>query len=308
MRAPSVHNTQPWLFELRGGILEIYADRRRQLRVLDPRGRQLRISCGCAVFNARVALAAAGIAVDVDRRPDARRPELVARLIATGGAADRNLAALESAVDARHTNRRRFLDEPVDADVVAALVAAARREDADLVPIETAEHRASVARLSQFADRYELADPAYRAELRSWTTDDPCRLDGVPASAVPMVDGTAADEIPIRDFDSAGMGWLPSDTHSSRQQCLLLLTSRHDDETGWARVGEALQRVLLEITARGYAACPLNQVIEVPHTNELLRVELGLSAHPQLLLRVGRAATVVPTRRRPLEDVLTVAR
>lgn len=301
-----MHNTQPWQFELRDGILEVYADRRRQLQVLDPRGRQLRISCGCAVFNARVALAAAGVAVDVDRRPDPRRPDLVARLIATGGISDPALARLDGAIDARHTNRRRFADDAVDDAVVAGLVASARLEGADLVPVVREEHREAVARLSQFADRYELADPAYRAELRRWTTDDPRRDDGVPAQAIPQVDGTAEDEIPLRDFDSSGMGWLPGNTQSSARQCLLLLTTRRDDEGAWARAGEALERVLLELTQHGYATSPLTQAIEVPHTHELLRSELAMSGHPQLLLRVGRAPAVSPTRRRPLKEVLTV--
>lgn len=48
VRAPSVHNTQPWRFVIRGdSALEVHADRSRQLAVLDPRGRQLLISCGC---------------------------------------------------------------------------------------------------------------------------------------------------------------------------------------------------------------------------------------------------------------------
>jgi hypothetical protein len=45
---PSVHNTQPWRFVLSGNALEIHADRSRPLRVLDPRGRQMTLSCGCA--------------------------------------------------------------------------------------------------------------------------------------------------------------------------------------------------------------------------------------------------------------------
>ena len=58
--APSVHNTQPWTFVLRRDSLEIHADPSRQLTVLDPRGRQLMISLGCALFHARVAIAASG--------------------------------------------------------------------------------------------------------------------------------------------------------------------------------------------------------------------------------------------------------
>ena len=61
--APSVHNTQPWRFELRPNELRIVADSSRQLQVLDPTARQLIISCGCALFNARVAVAASGLEV-----------------------------------------------------------------------------------------------------------------------------------------------------------------------------------------------------------------------------------------------------
>ena len=78
--APSIHNTQPWRFLLSGTSLEVHADWSRRLRVLDPRGRQLLISCGCAVFNARVALAAAGYDATVERWPDPAQPNLVARL------------------------------------------------------------------------------------------------------------------------------------------------------------------------------------------------------------------------------------
>ena len=68
--APSVHNTQPWRFVLTQGNLEIHANWTRKLRVLDPTGRQLLISCGCALFNARVALAASGYDAVVERFPD----------------------------------------------------------------------------------------------------------------------------------------------------------------------------------------------------------------------------------------------
>jgi hypothetical protein len=37
--APSLHNSQPWRFRIDGTAIEVYADRARQLRVLDPAGR-----------------------------------------------------------------------------------------------------------------------------------------------------------------------------------------------------------------------------------------------------------------------------
>jgi hypothetical protein len=308
-RAPSVHNTQPWRLVIRDASLEIHVDRSRQLHVLDSRGRQMLISVGCAVFNARVSLAAAGLDGQVEWTPDSLRPDLIARLTPTERPSDddgdADIAHLDRAIEIRQTNRRRFTDESVPADVVERLVAVAAAEGAQLFPVVREAHRAATARLSQLADGYENADPAYRAELRLWTTDDPRRADGVPAFAVPHVDGYADDDIPIRDFDTAGMGWLPSRTHSSIHQCLLLLGTDSDHPDAWLRAGCALERVLLEIALAGYTASPLTQVIEVPRTHEELRAALGVQMAPHVLLRVGRAPVTPATRRRRLVEVLT---
>ncbi|MEP6600119.1 MAG: nitroreductase [Actinomycetota bacterium] len=308
-RAPSVHNTQPWRFVLTPDSLEIHADWRRQLRVLDPRGRQLLLSCGCALFNARVALAASGYDAEVDRFPDPVRPDLLARIVVddSHGPDEAALATLDPSIDERHTNRRQFSEDVVPEHVMAALFAAANMEGADVFPVVLPAHRLAAARLSQQADQIESLDPAYRAELRAWTTDDLRRADGVPASAVPHVDAGAQDDLPIRDFDTHGIGWLPTRTRSSVNQCLLLLGTTENNSMAWLRAGEALERMLLEVTRRGYAASPLTQVIEVALTNELLRYELRLRMNPHVLLRVGRAPAMLATRRRRLVDVITEA-
>ena len=60
VRAPSIHNTQPWTFTASPDGLELRLDRERALPVLDPTSRQQVISCGAALEFAVVALAAAG--------------------------------------------------------------------------------------------------------------------------------------------------------------------------------------------------------------------------------------------------------
>jgi hypothetical protein len=307
--APSVHNTQPWHFVLRDNTLDVYADRSRQLLVLDPRGRQLVISCGCALFNARTSLAASGLTVRVERFPDPNDPDLLARLSVIGHQDPSDLVReLDAAIEYRRTNRRRFLNENVPDDLVDLLVEIAALEGAVLFPIRDREHRLVTTALSQHADRIEYSDPAYRAELRAWTTDDPTRPDGVPAMAVPHVDAGSGDEVPIRDFDTHGLGWLPTRTESTAQQCLLLLGAQSEDRRSWLRTGEALERILLELTRRDYVASPLTQVVEVAGTNQALRRELGLRMHPHVLLRVGRAPATPAVRRRRLVEVLTEAR
>ena len=303
--APSVHNTQPWRLHLVEGRLDIYADPSRQLQVLDPTSRQLLISCGCALMNARVALAGAGRGVRVERSGQASRATPIASLIPTDEPADLVLAALDPVLELRQTNRRRFAEDEVAEPVMSTLEEAAAAEGAALFTIRDPEQRIAVATLSQRADAIENLNPAYRAELRAWTSDDPSRRDGVPSLAVPHVDGSSEDDVPIRDFDTRGTGGLPARTRSSMKQTMVLLCTEGDTPAYWVRAGEALERVLLEITRHGLSASLLTQVTEVPSTRAELRHELKLVEHPHVLLRIGRAPITPASRRRRLVEVLT---
>jgi hypothetical protein len=310
--APSVHNTQPWRFVLSGDALEIHADPLRRLEVLDRSGRQMLISCGCALFNARVSLAASGFQAHVERAPDPTRPDLLARISAgtatPGSGPDLSvLAPLDAVIESRRTNRRQFGADVVPPEIIDDLVAAAAAEGVELLPITRAEDRVSVAIQSQRADAQENADPAYRAELRMWTTGDDLRNDGVPASAIPYGAAGGHDDIPVRDFDTTGAGELPTETRSGMNQCLLLLGTDADSREAWLRAGEGLEHLLLEAERHGYAVSPITQLIEMPNTRAMLRRELRLTMHPHVLLRIGRAPTTPATRRRRLIDMLTEA-
>lgn len=302
--APSIHNTQPWLLVLGDGALQLHADRGRQVPAIDPLGRALVISVGAALFNARVALAAAGWVPEVARLPEPEDPDLLAAVRPVGGRPDSDLAALSRVVRRRHTNRRRFTDEQLPDDVLSRLTHLAAAEDVQLVPVLRPEHRALVARLTQEADGMQNADAAYRAELRRWTTRHPAYGDGIPPSVVPHVDGGQRDAVPIRDFDTQGAGELPPETGSGTEQSLILLATASDDPRAWLHTGEALERILLELTRLDWVASPVTQPLEMPGTRARLRAALTYDAHPQMLLRVGHAAATSRTPRRRRADVV----
>ena len=296
--APSVHNTQPWLLAVLPDRLELRADRGHQLHALDPAGRALVLSGGAALLNARVALAARGFAVQVDRLPVPSDPDLLAVVRPVPGRPDGELAALATAVLQRRTNRRPFAGDELPDAVVRRLSRAADEEDTTLVPVLTEEQRRLVARLTQTADGIQNADPAYRAELRRWTTRAPEEGDGVPARSVRHTEGTAGEDLPLRDFDTSGAGELPEEVAGGPTQSLLLFSSRDDDPLAWLRCGEAFERVQLELTRLGWAASPVTQAIEVPVTRLQLRSALTWERHPQVVLRVGHAeASPAPPHR-----------
>src|SRR5215216_1043681 len=126
VRAPSIHNTQPWRWVYRPGVLELYADRSRQLPALDPDGRSLLLSCGGALELARLGLAASGWRTEVDRVPDAGRPDLLARIRPVRrGPVEPAVVDRAEAAERRHTERRPFRPDPVPAEKIDTLLAAA---------------------------------------------------------------------------------------------------------------------------------------------------------------------------------------
>ena len=56
LRAPSVHNTQPWLWRINPRVIELHADWTRHLAATDPDRRDVLLSCGAALHHLQVAL------------------------------------------------------------------------------------------------------------------------------------------------------------------------------------------------------------------------------------------------------------
>ena len=55
VKAPSGHNTQPWLFRVQKDRIQILPDMSKSLPAVDPDNRELFISLGCAVENLCIA-------------------------------------------------------------------------------------------------------------------------------------------------------------------------------------------------------------------------------------------------------------
>src|SRR5689334_20850893 len=84
IRAPSIHNTQPWAWRLDPAGLVLLADRKRQLAVADPDGHSLLVSCGAALHLTEVALRAQGWQVETTLLPDPADPNALASFRVTG--------------------------------------------------------------------------------------------------------------------------------------------------------------------------------------------------------------------------------
>lgn len=306
-RAPSIHNTQPWIFVWDGQHLDLHADGTRRLEVVDPLGRQLLISCGAALLQARLALRGLGRTADVTLVPDPAAPNLLARIgvraraEATPALDDWALLwAIPSRVTVRGAFDRRGLADSVRAD----LVAAARREGAYLTFADAPDERARLARLIEIADRQQEAQARFREEIAAWVRPDDAP-DGMPPWATGHGWLDTPGDFRLRNFD-VGHAVAPRRTPRAGVRwdspTIAILATPADAPRSWLAAGQALARVLLGATRAGVRASMLNQPLEV----EGARGEVSGDGYPQMLLRLGYAPAGRPTPRRPVDDVLVV--
>ncbi len=300
-RAPSLHNTQPWRFRLAPDIIEVHADPARGLEVVDPDGMELRIACGAALFNLRLALSGHGLRPIVTVLPDAARPDLVA-VVRAGGrkAATPEQARLLAAIPQRRTNRHPFSDEPVSARELGPLRRAAVDEGAWLHVVADHAERLMLHRLAAEAHGRQMADPAFRAELARWTATSPDRRDGVPAAAGGPVAATPRAWV-MRDFTGARD---PEARPYEEEPVIAVLSSHLAGRAAEINAGQAMERVLLTATAEGLAVSFLSQAVEVPAIREQLRRLIRGTRPPQVVLRVGRGRPVAATPRRGLAELV----
>ena len=73
--AASPHNTQPWLFKVTDGSIEMYLDARRNLGALDPYLREAHLGMGCALENLILAAVAKGSALWITLVPGKLGPD-----------------------------------------------------------------------------------------------------------------------------------------------------------------------------------------------------------------------------------------
>jgi nitroreductase len=309
--APSIHNTQPWLFRVTGGTggtdgdlsgtaVEVRVDRSRRLTVLDPDGREMFVSVGAAVFNLRVALAAAGYRTTVHRADT--DPDVAARIVVDAAEEPSAAArALHAAIPRRHTNRRPFADRRIPYGTMEELRGAAAAEHASLLDVGP-ELRDAVLNLTRTAEKRMRSDPAYLRELAAWTNPSGVgRADGMPRHVL----GPRAKDatLPLRDL-ALGLGLPATTVEFEPEPTLVLLFTPDDSTTDWVRAGEAMQRVWLTATVRGLAVTPMSQLTEIAALRSLLS-DIGTRYVAQMVLRIGHPQSpALPTPRRPLPDLL----
>jgi nitroreductase len=292
LKAPSVHNTQPWWFGVRGSRVSLHADLERRLEVADPHGREMLISCGAALYTLRLAARHLGRVPKVRILPDSERPMLLADVdFSQRQPPTRDEERLFDEVDHRRTHRGGFRAERPLTALLPKLSIEARREGASLRIVTDPRARYALGALSEAAEQTQRIDVHYLAEVARWApAPGSARNDGIHSDTYPRALEHVHRDFAARDF-ARGQGWgRPGDGRDNRTGVVALLMTVRDMPRDWLKAGQALQRLLLSAARTNVSAAFHTQVLELPELRDFVQARFCGGDHPQLLMRLGQVA------------------
>jgi nitroreductase len=327
--AASPHNTQPWLFRVGDSFIELYIDPKRNVGALDPFLREEHLGMGCALENLLLAARANGYTATttlmpggLDAAPAELRPELVARVDLAPGT--REQSELYNAIPLRHTNRSLYQrHRPVPAGVVSRLSGLPNEDESVRIFLFTGEaERQRIARVSSAASSALYSDPHVAAASEQWVRlqwnevqeyRDGLTIDAFGLSPVAAVFAkTMPTELLNRIASKSQNNGYAERMIAAPLIGFICVRDRYD-RAQCLQAGRVWQRAHLFATARGIAARPCNEAVEmVDHErmqgraanclSHLTEITGDSSWQPTFLFLMGYGTeTALPSPRRPAQ-------
>lgn len=309
IKAPSGHNTQPWLFHIKDDVIEIHPDLSRSLPVVDENHRELYISLGCAAENLIIAAGAMGYETRYSVLSNVGHDSFIRIELWRGNP---ETSHLFEQINKRQTNRSVYkgrIISPDTLDMLNILV------NDPTVQIHYYEHgTAGFITLQEYVrvgNAIQMMDDDFKKELLSWMRFNWFQIknspDGLSYKVMksPPLPGFLGKTI-VGSFlkpdaqNKTDMEKIDSSSH------LVLFTLPENTIENWVQLGRVLQRFLLKTTRLGIDCAFLNQPCEVNKLAAKLPESLDLDGEvPNILLRIGYADPMPYAPRRNIDDVVT---
>ena len=306
VKAPSGHNTQPWLFAKEEDGICITPDFSRSLSVADPDHRELFISLGCAAETAMLAARFYGyrpslqivalnkecsIIIALQRDDSILQPELF------------------SYINARQTTRNLFDNKSIPGQDLEALKATISEAGLNILFFT---RQSEIQHLSHFiteANAIQMSNPEFKNELIQWMRfsekEAMQKGDGLytACSGVPSM-GRLLGSCVLKNFVTAKSENKRLLKQLEKSAAVVLFTSPSDSVEDLIKTGMAFQCFALIATKLGLSHSYINLPCQITQVRNRMMNDLGLVGFPKLLIRLGYSPKMHFSFRRRINDVI----
>lgn len=309
--AANAHNAQPWHFRVATDRIDLFADASRNLGTMDPLGREMHISLGCAVENLALAGPANGQTPTVSLLPDPADRTHIARVDLVP--AQQPPSPLFAAIPKRHTNRGAYdTTRSVTQRQLDALGGLIDVPGIELVWFTKAADKRRFGDLTTRATQAIIADPRQSADDFAWYRTDwhviQAKKDGITIdpSGNSLLIRDLAKVLPV-SREQNNDGWLSGirDTQIPTAAAFGALVVRDPlDPIQRLGVGRIWQRMHLSATVNGMGMQPLCQVPERIDREQSAGLPADCSYAMAAMLPAGRHAIMTFRIGYPTSDAL----
>lgn len=291
--APSVHNTQPWVFSVREGVLTIAPNHAIRLVHHDPENRHLYLSLGTCMANFIIAAQYFGLACDIKTT---KQHTATIAVKPQPAVANTRIVRLFKAISARRSNKFPYKQRPVPGFIIDRLEGLSGKT----VKISVITERMAIQSIAKLhaSSMAAAASPELAKELADWlrlpkTKDH----DGMPGFVVGLSQGQTKL---IRWLITKKPQLLKLLAKKDRKliaaaPAAIIISSQGDTINDWLAAGQKLEEVLLEATAAGLAVHPMTASIENKQAKQELTTLAGVDdVHAQALVRIGFPTLIPP--------------
>ena len=328
VKAPSGHNTQPWLFKINDSSIEIHPNFERSLPIVDPDNRELFISLGCALenlciaayckgYNSEVTISGDGIITIVLAKNSLASDSLLQEQSALSIRQESNSTRQESndflleQIAVRQTNRSVYNKKKISSDTINLLKTISSEDGIKIYFYENGTPDFdSISGCVLKGNTVQMQDEAFRAELKSWMRYNKKHQDktndglsyavfGAPNLPMFIVKPIMSGYINEKKQNKGDIEKMQSSSH------FVLFTTQDNAIEQWINLGRTLERFLLKSTGLNIIHAYLNQPNVIKDLSLQMLKALNITEeYPAVLIRIGYGEKLPYSKRKDINEVM----
>ena len=304
-KAPSGHNTQPWLFKINDNSIEIHPNSNKSLQIVDFDNRELFVSLGCATENLCIAATAKGYNTAVST---GKNGIITINLTKNDTVSPTPLLAQ---IAVRQTNRSIYNNRLIADDTIKVLQTVSIESGINMhfYKQDTPDFN-TISSFVYKGNTIQMENEAFTKELKQWIrynkkhqdeTNDGLSYATFGAPNLPrfIVKPIISNAFNAKKQNKSDKKKIESSSH------FVLFTIQNNTIEEWINLGRSLERFLLKSTEQGIVHSYLNQPNEIRELAQQMSDSLNIfNEHPIILLRIGYGKSMPYSKRKGIETVL----
>lgn len=289
VRAPSTHNSQPWLFKVTENKVEVFFEPKYVLPFADKETRDLHISIGCMLENFLIASLAENLMSSISYGPFPSKTKLAEITLAESNTKLSGLSqTLFKTIPNRVNARGIFVDEKIPTDLFSKIIFFNTDNNLVVSFLDEKEDIKKVADLTALAIVEAHNEIGFRKEMSSWMNSNlSIKKEGLPGYSLKMpLIVSLIIPLLIRYFN-IGSFLSKLNIKSIASAPLIIVISGKDGPSSWMEIGRLAERIMLYIQSLGYQTSIYVASIEIGDRYKEVQKLTKTKDRPQFIFAVG---------------------